>query len=113
MINRRRSGAPRHTRQVNATAGLEASEGVNSASVSDGSHESVGSPLPQTTPRCVHRMSLNMIWSTKPSYLSGIQVLFSLTLLSVPSTLCPHYVWAENVEYDAEGFAPLNVKPVP
>jgi TnpA family transposase len=23
------------------------------------------------------------------------------------------YVWAENVEYDAEGFAPLNAKPLP
>lgn len=41
MINRRRSGARGTPAKVNATAGLEASEGVNSASVSDGSHESV------------------------------------------------------------------------
>ena len=41
MINRRRSGARDTPAKVNATAGLEASEGVNSASVSDGSHESV------------------------------------------------------------------------
>ena len=40
MINRRRSGARGTPAKVNATAGLEASEGVNSASVSDGSHES-------------------------------------------------------------------------
>ena len=51
MINRRRSGARGTPAKVNATAGLEASEGVNSASVSDGSHESVGfRPLPQTPP---------------------------------------------------------------
>lgn len=57
MINRRRSGARGTPAKVNATAGLEASEGVNSASVSDGSHESVylcpfyvtppGSPRPK------------------------------------------------------------------
>ena len=41
MINRRRSGARGTPAKVNATAGLAASEGVNSASVSDGSHESV------------------------------------------------------------------------
>jgi hypothetical protein len=39
MINRRRSGARGTPAKVNATAGLEAEEGVNSASVSDGSHE--------------------------------------------------------------------------
>ncbi|WP_218964302.1 hypothetical protein, partial [Sphingobium sp. IP1] len=41
VINRRRSGARGTPAKVNATAGLAASEGVNSASVSDGSHESV------------------------------------------------------------------------
>jgi len=41
MINRRRSGARGTPAKVNATAGLVASEGVNSASVSDGSHERV------------------------------------------------------------------------
>ncbi|MGL4314460.1 MAG: hypothetical protein ACRCSO_10780, partial [Sphingomonas sp.] len=46
MINRRRSGARGTPAKVNATAGLEASEGVNSASVSDGSHETVnGGPF--------------------------------------------------------------------
>jgi len=51
MINRRRSGARGTPAKVNATAGLEASEGVNSASVSDGSHESVYlGPLYVSTP---------------------------------------------------------------
>jgi hypothetical protein len=50
MINRRRSGARGTPAKVNATAGLEASEGVNSASVSDGSHESVGSRPPRKRP---------------------------------------------------------------
>ena len=51
MINRRRSGVRGTPAKVNANAGLAVSEGVNSASVSDGSHESVGfRPLPQTPP---------------------------------------------------------------
>ncbi|MGW8192515.1 hypothetical protein [Sphingomonas hankookensis] len=41
MINRRRSGVRGTPAKVNANAGLTASEEVNSASVSDGSHESV------------------------------------------------------------------------
>jgi hypothetical protein len=41
MINRRRSGVRGTPAKVNATAGLATSEGVNSVSVSDGSHESV------------------------------------------------------------------------
>ncbi len=41
MINRRRSGARGTPAKVNATAGLAASEGLNSVSISDGSHESV------------------------------------------------------------------------
>ena len=53
MINRRRSGARGTPAKVNATAGLEASEGVNSASVSDGSHESVYlGPFYVLTPFC-------------------------------------------------------------
>ena len=40
MINRRRSGVRGTPAKVNANAGLAVSEGVNSASVSDGSHES-------------------------------------------------------------------------
>ncbi|WP_206434978.1 hypothetical protein, partial [Sphingomonas sp. S-NIH.Pt1_0416] len=51
VINRRRSGVRGTPAKVNANAGLAASEGVNSGSISDGSHESVGfRPLPQTTP---------------------------------------------------------------
>ncbi len=41
MINRRRSGVRGTPAKVNANAGLAASDKVNSASVSDGSHESV------------------------------------------------------------------------
>ena len=41
MINRRRSGVRGTPAKVNANAGLAASEGVNSGSISDGSHESV------------------------------------------------------------------------
>ncbi len=41
MINRRRSGARGTPAKVIATAGLATGERVNSASVSDGSHESV------------------------------------------------------------------------
>ena len=40
MINRRRSGVRGTPAKVNANAGLAAGEAVNSASVSDGSHES-------------------------------------------------------------------------
>ncbi|WP_206434977.1 hypothetical protein, partial [Sphingomonas sp. S-NIH.Pt1_0416] len=51
VINRRRSGVRGTPAKVNANAGLAASEGVNSGSISDGSHESVGfRPLPQTPP---------------------------------------------------------------
>ncbi|MBN3557471.1 hypothetical protein, partial [Sphingomonas yabuuchiae] len=39
MINRRRSGVRGTPAKVNANAGLAASDKVNSASVSDGSHE--------------------------------------------------------------------------
>ncbi len=51
MINRRRSGARGTPAKVNVTAGLAAGEGVNSTSVSDGSHERVSfRPQPEPTP---------------------------------------------------------------
>jgi len=51
MINRRRSGARGTPAKVNVTAGLAAGEGVNSTSVSDGSHERVSfRPQPELTP---------------------------------------------------------------
>ena len=60
MINRRRSGVRGTPAKVNANAGLAASDKVNSASVSDGSHEGVHrgtlvpvGPIPVHEPRDV------------------------------------------------------------
>jgi len=55
MIYRRRSGARGTPAKVNASAGLATGEGVNSASVPDGSHESVYlGPFYVLTPGCRH-----------------------------------------------------------
>jgi hypothetical protein len=83
MINRRRSGARGTPAKVNATAGLEASEGVNSASVSDGSHESVYlGPFCVPTPICwvgamppKWRMCFRSIQMLHPTSLTGHEIL--------------------------------------
>ena len=79
MINRRRSGVRGTPAKVNANAGLAASDKVNSASVSDGSHESVYlCPFYVLTPT----------WRLqKPKSSSGTPI---AVLAYLPATTIPH-----------------------